>query len=1549
MSHRLVMIATLVAMVLLSTSVAFAQVDSFMINVRKNIEKVEREKALRTNDENKLQGSLYDLLRLSEEADTSLEKQERLSKLMKSNKYLAVDSQGRIRVIIELKSINDTTIVNTIVRALGGEIEKVGLVPYIRCKIHPKKLRNLISATTIRLIREQIPGHRRDIVSAGDAQLKADQVRAQYAAYGDGIKIGVLSDGVDNLANIPKPNELPYNVTVIPGNAGIDDEGTAMLEIVHDLAPNAELYFYSALGGYDDLADGITALKNSLCKVIVDDFGYFNEPFFTDEDELLGAAIRNFISGGGTYVSAGGNDNYDIENLKGYSIYSGVTNFISDVNTFASNLTYLEVEVPAFRYGMVFFQWAEQWVNPANDYDIYVYDETGNNDVGHSILRQGGGIPPREEVSFSNATSTDKVYRIVIKAPFSSSSGTDFKIISTRKLRNSFTNNRHVYGHPGYPDVIGVAAYDADYSNQMAKYSSWGPLRMYSTVASSWSDYETPLITGTAKVSTYVGSVLKQFDEPFEGTSAAAPHIAAIAGLYFSKYHSRTRDNFMNDLKYSGASIYSVGGTLLTGGGYHQQSGYGKADALACFQRAEMEVGGAPTFDPPSCTVGNAGCGTNSYVDVRLSTSVPGTEIWYTIDGFTNPTNNSANGSRKYDETPIRITSTTTIKAKAFKGDFQSPISSATYVFPGQSSITINSISPTVIQVGQSTVTTTISYTRQLKWPNAAYCRFANEINVYIDNTHCTACDPPKDNTSNSFQFSYAFGEGDHSIRLFQRELDQSCTCDLSQACPYPYTADVTAAFRVDKSIQVTLQNEFKDPDNTVRHGGFVNVDGADIDTDPTGGQYVTPLVNGSTHTFTANEQLYRGYYRGFNPRSDKNGGWIFPNPLTPPQYTSRLITQVEIGPYTARYRNQYDVSAAAARYIDPGSGGTYKVNGTNVGSTWSGNVWQYESITLEAVPPSGFIFIEWSDGVEQNPRTLILTDHKNLYAVFKKHLASSTSAALSPNSQRKLVAWHCTGCYSTISMAYESGGGTFGSHSFDLGATWVNEYTHGGIPSSTVQYRNPTLVINPDEGTVSRIYEKIEDINGNWLHTIKWDGAPYYFPTPIRLEDLSYFTAPRDYRAFPSTEMTKSHDTKPSILFASWLNNGSIDYGISVVYHYQPNFSWTTKTLSGVTISNPVNLSVAAVNNASLNQTSTQGTNSPAAPIHYNFYIIWEEEGTDGGIKYASGRLTFNEASSASDIVWAGPITIASNSITITNSKPTVTLDGEKYLIVAWEYRNSNQGNIKVQRRVESYLIGEFTFPNLSGSENYPSSPSLTDYRFTTNKNKDLTIIWTAPNYGIACALFNGTTTNWSDPFIIPSTSNYQVAVLNDNKSTNILERYVLALSISGPPYNLATIQVPSTPLPPTQPSLNIPVNGQNNFALNIPLQWKPSFRAASYRVQVSTTNSPFESGIFRDQSNITSTSYQPSGLNYSTTYYWRVCASNSNGTGNWSQAWSFSTSPTKIQYAVMSGWNLISVPLTVWNYQKSSIYPTANSDAFYYNGSYVPVDNLVICDAIR
>src|SRR5215475_15709568 len=81
------------------------------------------------------------------------------------------------------------------------------------------------------------------VTSEGDVTHAAAAARARFRVSGIGVKIGVLSDGVDSLAASIASGDLPADTEVLPGQAGVGDEGTAMLEIVHDLAPKASLAF----------------------------------------------------------------------------------------------------------------------------------------------------------------------------------------------------------------------------------------------------------------------------------------------------------------------------------------------------------------------------------------------------------------------------------------------------------------------------------------------------------------------------------------------------------------------------------------------------------------------------------------------------------------------------------------------------------------------------------------------------------------------------------------------------------------------------------------------------------------------------------------------------------------------------------------------------------------------------------------------------------------------------------------------------------------------------------------------------------------------------------------------------------------------------------------------------------------------------------------------------------------------------------------------------------------------------------------------------------
>ena len=96
----------------------------------------------------------------------------------------------------------------------------------------------------------------------------------------------------------------------LEGDQSATDEGRAMLQIAHDVAPASKLCFATAIGGLLHFADNIRALadKKGKCRadVVVDDVGYFEEPFFSDS--ALSDAIDEVAAKGTHYFTSAGND-----------------------------------------------------------------------------------------------------------------------------------------------------------------------------------------------------------------------------------------------------------------------------------------------------------------------------------------------------------------------------------------------------------------------------------------------------------------------------------------------------------------------------------------------------------------------------------------------------------------------------------------------------------------------------------------------------------------------------------------------------------------------------------------------------------------------------------------------------------------------------------------------------------------------------------------------------------------------------------------------------------------------------------------------------------------------------------------------------------------------------------------------------------------------------------------------------------------------------------------------------------------------------------------
>ena len=133
---------------------------------------------------------------------------------------------------------------------------------------------------------------------------------------GVGTKLCALSDGVASLAASQAAGELPA-VDVLPGQAGGGDEGTAMLQIMHDLAPGAELGFATAFTSAASFADNIRKLRfDADCDVIVDDILYYNEAAF--QDGPIAQAVNAVTADGALYFSSAGNEGNTLDGTSGH-------------------------------------------------------------------------------------------------------------------------------------------------------------------------------------------------------------------------------------------------------------------------------------------------------------------------------------------------------------------------------------------------------------------------------------------------------------------------------------------------------------------------------------------------------------------------------------------------------------------------------------------------------------------------------------------------------------------------------------------------------------------------------------------------------------------------------------------------------------------------------------------------------------------------------------------------------------------------------------------------------------------------------------------------------------------------------------------------------------------------------------------------------------------------------------------------------------------------------------------------------------------------------
>ncbi|CAN0417481.1 unnamed protein product [Pylaiella littoralis] len=129
---------------------------------------------------------------------------------------------------------------------------------------------------------------------------------------GEDQTVCVVSNSFDAngaAASLQASGDLPVVEVVkdIPAGTKATDEGSAMTELIYDIARGASYKFNSGFTGMQALADDMGVLANNeACDVIIDDVIYFREPAF--RDGVIAEAVDAAADGGTLCFSSAGND-----------------------------------------------------------------------------------------------------------------------------------------------------------------------------------------------------------------------------------------------------------------------------------------------------------------------------------------------------------------------------------------------------------------------------------------------------------------------------------------------------------------------------------------------------------------------------------------------------------------------------------------------------------------------------------------------------------------------------------------------------------------------------------------------------------------------------------------------------------------------------------------------------------------------------------------------------------------------------------------------------------------------------------------------------------------------------------------------------------------------------------------------------------------------------------------------------------------------------------------------------------------------------------------
>jgi hypothetical protein len=443
---------------------------------------------------------------------------------------------------------------------------------------------------------EGVPLHRADIAQAN-------------GLTGAGQKVGAISDDVDSLAASVAQGELPADVQVVKQAAYDGDEGTAMLEIIHDLAPGAKLAFATTGETLAEYVEAFHLLAAAGATLITEDIALDDEPAF---QQGIGAATAESLAQHGIWVSSSAG-NLGARHAPRVSAVGtgrgpdGATGpFVgcpalpdNTVNLRGTDNTYNLNLLPGATF-LGTLQWSEpRAIYPTEgqggftDLNLYVMDAAGTTCLAYSNAVQANGVGDTiEQLIYQNTTGVAQPVRLVVDVQGTSSAksaplldlrwralSAGVQTLDPPDRAGSLNPDSNYLGFATSAGAVNASVSVNPTTVPLESFSAAGPVQVITTTqcpggvagpctgvpgalrrtapAPNWAASDGVSVSGVGPFGSGTCPTTVQGQCRFFGTSAAAPSAAGVAALIREEFGGTIAPRNLNDIMVSRAVVRS--------------------------------------------------------------------------------------------------------------------------------------------------------------------------------------------------------------------------------------------------------------------------------------------------------------------------------------------------------------------------------------------------------------------------------------------------------------------------------------------------------------------------------------------------------------------------------------------------------------------------------------------------------------------------------------------------------------------------------------------------------------------------------------------------------------------------------------------------------------------------------------------------------------------------------------------------------------------------------------------------------------------------------